>query len=249
MTKNAAEDQDAAEAQVASEAKPVSVKAASPNAASPKAADVKTAASVKAASVKAASVKAASVKAASVKAASVKAASVKAASVKATFEARVAADAKAADDVKAAADVKAASVKAASETKVAAKAKVAADAEAADDVKVNIPAFDGYNKCMESFKSIKWNIDVHRKYSPGAGKGIFCLRPVVKTTCVALYFGHLVDDKGVVVVSCPFTESLFARLPIVKRPYSRGHGVSVNSVACPHVLIVDGEFVYAAKIL
>ena len=102
---------------------------------------------------------------------------------------------------------------------------------------------------MESFKSIRWNVDVHRKESPGAGKGIFCLRPVVKSTCVALYFGHLVDSKGVIVVSCPFTESLFNRLPSVKRPYSRGHGVYVNSVACPHILIVDGTFVYAALIL
>ncbi len=102
-------------------------------------------------------------------------------------------------------------------------------------------SFDGFNKCMESFKNIKWNVDVHRKDSPGAGKGIFCLRPIKKSNCVALYFGHLVDDKGAVVVTCPSTSSLFKRLPIVQRPFSRGHGVNVNNVACPHILIVDGS--------
>jgi hypothetical protein len=107
-------------------------------------------------------------------------------------------------------------------------------------------SFDGFNKCMESFKRIKWNVDVHRKDSPGAGKGIFCLRPIKKSNCVALYPGHLVDDKGAVVVTCPSTRSLFKRLPIVQRPFSRGHGVNVNSVACPHVLIVDGQFECAA---
>jgi len=106
-------------------------------------------------------------------------------------------------------------------------------------------SYDGFNKCMESFKRIKWNVDLHRKDSPDKGKGIFMLTRVLKTDCLACYPGHLVDDKGTVVVSCPLTESLFARLPIVNRPYSRGHGVYVNSVACPHVLIVDGEFEYA----
>jgi hypothetical protein len=107
-------------------------------------------------------------------------------------------------------------------------------------------SFDGFNKCMESFKHIKWNVDVHRKDSPGAGKGIFCLRPIKKSNCVALYPGHLVDDKGAVVVTCPSTRSLFLRLPNVQRRFSRGHGVNVNSVACPHVLIVDGQFECAA---
>jgi hypothetical protein len=107
-------------------------------------------------------------------------------------------------------------------------------------------SFDGFNKCMESFKRIKWNVDVHRKDSPGAGKGIFCLRPIKKSNCVALYPGNLVDDKGTVVVPCPSTRSLFMRFPIVQRPFSRGHGVNVNSVACPHVLIVDGQFECAA---
>jgi hypothetical protein len=102
-------------------------------------------------------------------------------------------------------------------------------------------SYDSYHNCMDSFKKIRWNVDLHRKASPGAGKGIFCLSRIVEDTCVALYFGNLVDDKGVVVVPCPFTESLFKRLPNVQRPYSRGHGVSVNSRACPHVLNVDGS--------
>jgi hypothetical protein len=122
---------------------------------------------------------------------------------------------------------------------------VEASAEPAVSRSVGV-SYDGYNKCMESFKRIKWNVDIHRKDSPGAGKGIFMITRVLKTDCVACYPGHLVDDKGAVVVSCPLTESLFARLPTVKRPFSRGHGVNVNSVACPHVLIVDGEFEYAA---
>ncbi len=111
---------------------------------------------------------------------------------------------------------------------------------------VGLSFFDGFNKCMESFKRIKWNVDLHRKDSPGAGKGIFCLRPIKQGTCVALYSGHLVDDKGAVVVSCPSTQSLFMRLPMVQRPFSKGHGVKLHQVACPHVLIVDGVFEYAA---
>lgn len=121
---------------------------------------------------------------------------------------------------------------------VAKSSKVKAD--------VGLSFFDGFNKCMESFKRIKWNVDLHRKDSPGAGKGIFCLRPIKQGTCVALYSGHLVDDKGAVVVSCPSTQSLFMRLPMVQRPFSKGHGVKLHQVACPHVLIVDGVFEYAA---
>jgi hypothetical protein len=103
---------------------------------------------------------------------------------------------------------------------------------------------DSYQKCLASFATIRWNVDVRRGFSAGAGKGIFAMLPIAKNVCVALYFGHLVDSNGAVVVSCPFTSSLFQRLPNVQRPYSRAHGVKVNSVACPHVLIVDGEFAY-----
>jgi hypothetical protein len=107
-------------------------------------------------------------------------------------------------------------------------------------------SFDGFNKCMKSFKRIRWNVDLHRKDSPDAGKGIFCLRPIKQGTCVALYSGHLVDAKGAVMVSCPSTHSLFVRLPMVQQPFSKGHGVKLHQVACPHVLIVDGVFEYAA---
>jgi hypothetical protein len=103
---------------------------------------------------------------------------------------------------------------------------------------------DSYQKCLASFATIRWNVHVRRGFSSGAGKGIFAMIPIAKHVCVALYFGHLVDSNGVVVVSCPFTSSLFQRLPDVQRPYSRAHCVKVNSVACPHALIVDGEFAY-----
>jgi hypothetical protein len=138
-------------------------------------------------------------------------------------------------DVKAAADISVAPV---------AKAKAVTVVEAV--LRSVGDPFNGFNNCMESLESVKWNHDVYRKDSPGAGKGIFCLRPIKKGVCVALYSGHLVDDKGAVVISCPLTASLFTRLPSVKRPYSRGHGVYVNSVACPHILKVDGEFEFVA---
>ncbi len=134
-------------------------------------------------------------------------------------------------------------------TFVAKKAKAVTGVEAVSR-SVRSP-FEGYNKCMASFKNIKWNVDICRKESlvPDAGKGIFILRRIIKDHCVALYPGHLVDEKGAVVISCPLTDALFTRLPSARRPFSRSHGVYVNSVACPHILIVDGEFEYVAQTL
>ncbi len=139
---------------------------------------------------------------------------------------------------------------AAAEVNAPSKKKAGADDKARSKAKtasISIPAiscYQGYHNCLESFKKVRWNIDVHRKVSHGAGKGIFCLRPIVANTCVALYSGHLVDNNGVTVVRCPTTAALFERLPsVAQRSYSRGHCVAVKSVACPHVLVVDGIYI------
>jgi hypothetical protein len=98
--------------------------------------------------------------------------------------------------------------------------------------------FAKYHETMASFSNIEWNVDIHRRQTPGSGKGIFALRLIPKKTCVALYFGHLVDSNGNVVVNCPFTEQLFLEAPQVKRPFSKSHCVRINKVG---LLMVDGE--------
>ncbi len=59
-----------------------------------------------------------------------------------------------------------------------------------------------------------------------------------------MYPGHLVDDKGNVVVICPHTKHLFDTLPEVKLPYSRSHCVKINKVG---LFMVDGMFVFSSS--
>ena len=55
---------------------------------------------------------------------------------------------------------------------------------------------------MDSFATIKWPDDLERRDAgPPAGRGIFTKRDIDESVCVALYWGHLVDDKGLIQVS------------------------------------------------
>ena len=55
---------------------------------------------------------------------------------------------------------------------------------------------------MDSFAQIKWPDDLERRDAgPPAGRGIFVKRDIGGDVCVALYWGHLVDDKGLIQVS------------------------------------------------
>jgi hypothetical protein len=107
--------------------------------------------------------------------------------------------------------------------------------------------FQGYYQCMDSLATIVWNETICRKVASKVyGKGIFALQPLGSRVCVAAYSGHLVDDKGNVVVICPVTEKLFTDLPKVQRPYSRSHGVKINKVG---LFTVDGMFYFIASVI
>jgi hypothetical protein len=63
-----------------------------------------------------------------------------------------------------------------------------------------------WHKTVESFNTIKWNRDICRRESgTPAGKGIFALRNLRAGTCIALYWGHLVDENGLIQVSTNHT--------------------------------------------
>jgi hypothetical protein len=54
---------------------------------------------------------------------------------------------------------------------------------------------------MTSFKSIKWLRDLERKDSGTiAGKGIFAKTLIPDSRVVALYWGNVVDDSGLIRV-------------------------------------------------
>jgi hypothetical protein len=98
---------------------------------------------------------------------------------------------------------------------------------------------------MDSLSSIVWNETIHRKHaSKVCGKGIFALQPVCTGVCVAEYSGHLVDDRGNVMVICPVTEKLFQDYPEVKRPYLRSHCVKINKLG---LFMVDGMFLFGSS--
>ena len=63
-----------------------------------------------------------------------------------------------------------------------------------------------WHKTHESFNTIKWDRDICRRESDTpAGKGIFALRNLRAGTCIALYWGHLVDENGLIQVSTNHT--------------------------------------------
>ena len=96
-----------------------------------------------------------------------------------------------------------------------------------------------YEKAMESFSSIEWNVDVHRKSTPDSGSGIFALRDIPADVCIALYQGNVVDSAGNIVIECPHTKSLFAQHPLAIRPFSASHCATIMSRREEHM--VDGS--------
>ena len=54
---------------------------------------------------------------------------------------------------------------------------------------------------MESFRSVEWNRDVERRETgTESGKGIFGKTHLRAGTCIALYWGNLVDSTGLIQV-------------------------------------------------
>jgi hypothetical protein len=109
-------------------------------------------------------------------------------------------------------------------------------------VEVERPTFQQYHDAMASFKGIKWKRDLERKKSSltGAGKGIFAVHNFDPSVCIALYSGHLVDDSGTIVITCPTTAGLFTANPyLAARPFSASHCAKVKSMRTN--LMVDGS--------
>jgi hypothetical protein len=54
---------------------------------------------------------------------------------------------------------------------------------------------------MESLEKITWQNDIERNESGGpAGRGIFAKKYIASGTCVGLYWVHLVDASGLIVI-------------------------------------------------
>jgi hypothetical protein len=59
--------------------------------------------------------------------------------------------------------------------------------------------YSDWHKAKESFDTLKWDRDIYRGHTTH-GKGIFAKTRIHKGTCVALYWGNLVDHKGMIHV-------------------------------------------------
>jgi len=94
---------------------------------------------------------------------------------------------------------------------------------------------------MESFRTIEWLRNLIRKDSKitEAGRGIFAQTVIEAHVCVALYWGHVVSQAGVVQIECPSTRQLFENSSDVQRPWSMAHAVSLDNK--PWNLLVDGS--------
>jgi hypothetical protein len=101
---------------------------------------------------------------------------------------------------------------------------------------------------MENFATIQWLRDIERRESgTPAGKGIFAKRFIPSGTVVGLYWGHLVDDKGVVRIVCETTAALLQGCPEAIRPIKKSHMASVMGVASN--LCVDGDMLVILLLL
>lgn len=101
---------------------------------------------------------------------------------------------------------------------------------------------------MESFSTIQWLRDVERRESgTPAGKGIFAKQFIPAGTVVGLYWGHLVDDKGVVRIVCETTAALLQGCPAAIRAFKKSHMASVMGVASN--LCVDGDMLLTLFLL
>ena len=92
-----------------------------------------------------------------------------------------------------------------------------------------------WHKAKQSFDTIKWDRDIERRESGTvAGKGIFAKTTIPKGTCVALYWGNLVDgDTGLIHVLAfahshahyCFTTSSFSSSPCSAHARQRGNSL------------------------
>jgi hypothetical protein len=115
-------------------------------------------------------------------------------------------------------------------------------------------------QAMASFSTIKWLRNLVRQDSgTGAGKGVFVVNHVIPAiTTVACYWGHVVDDTGLIQVRhrvpfvcsyltgcqipCPPTKHLLTTVKNVRRKFSPGHCVGLSKHLAPLTWLVDGEF-------
>ena len=95
-------------------------------------------------------------------------------------------------------------------------------------------------QATESLATITWPDDIERRDTGGpAGRGIFSKKHIASGACVAAYWGHLVDAKGLIIIKCEATTNLLTAVPDARRPFSKAHAVSLMQQPCN--LFVDGS--------
>jgi hypothetical protein len=103
-----------------------------------------------------------------------------------------------------------------------------------------LPCYSKWLNAMSLLEKLEWPHSVWRQETDtAAGRGIFVNVWVEKGDTVARYWGHLVDDCGIMQIECPVTTLLFNNCPDAKRPFSLAHGVTVDRRRSN--LIVDGS--------
>jgi hypothetical protein len=69
------------------------------------------------------------------------------------------------------------------------------------EIKVREKLYSEWHKAKQSFDTLKWDRDIYRgNTDTTSGKGIFAKTRITKGSCVALYWGNLVDHKGMIHV-------------------------------------------------
>ena len=103
-----------------------------------------------------------------------------------------------------------------------------------------LPCYRQWFNAMASLQKLNWPHDIRRgETGTDAGRGIFVDVWVDPGDAVARYWGHLVDETGILQIECPATTEFFKNCSDARRPWSLAHGVSVNRKRSN--LIVDGS--------
>jgi uncharacterized Zn finger protein (UPF0148 family) len=122
------------------------------------------------------------------------------------------------------------------------------DADLEKDRKARDRLYSSWHKAKQSFDKLVWDRDIMRSETgTTAGKGIFAKTMIPKGSCIALYWGNLVDGaSGLIHVripnfklqlhelilllvflqcQCDTTKKLLDTYPNIKRRFSPGHAV------------------------
>jgi hypothetical protein len=103
-----------------------------------------------------------------------------------------------------------------------------------------LPCYFKWFNAVALLQKLNWPHDIWRQETDtAAGRGIFVGVWVEKGDTVARYWGHLVDNCGIVQMECPVTTLLFKNCSDARRPFSLAHGVTVDRRRSN--LIVDGS--------